>query len=112
MTSSMPGLPYTRGNPHGRIVFVGEAPGEDEERAFTAGRSDTAFVGSSGNELDRMCMDAGINTADCYFTNVCKERPPGNDLKAFTRQQISDWIEVLHKELAYLPKRYGYSASW
>ena len=55
------------------IAFVGEAPGEDEEKAFTAGRSDTAFVGSSGNELDKMCLDAGINLADCYFTNVCKE---------------------------------------
>ena len=106
MTSSLPdlpNLPYTRGNPHARIVFVGEAPGEDEEKAFTAGRSDTAFVGSSGGELDRMCLDAGIDTSNCYFTNVCKERPPGNNLKSFNRQQIFDWIDVLHKELNSLP---------
>ncbi|MEK0326402.1 MAG: uracil-DNA glycosylase family protein, partial [Nitrosopumilus sp.] len=96
-------LPYTRGNRNGRIVFVGEAPGADEEIAYTAGRSATAFVGSSGNELDSMCCDSNIDIDDCYYTNVAKQRPPDNEIKVFTRQEIVDWIDILHKELASLP---------
>lgn len=68
-----------------RIMLVGEAPGADEERL---GRP---FVGVSGQELDRMLGDAGISRLECYITNVCKERPPNND--------ITKWIAKSRREV-------------
>ena len=52
------------------IMIVGEAPGEQEERAGEP------FVGASGQELNRMLGEAGINRAECFVTNVCRVRPP------------------------------------
>lgn len=56
------------------IVIVGEAPGFDEEM------QGKPFVGASGKLLDTLLREAGIRRADCYVTNVCKYRPPGNDI--------------------------------
>jgi len=60
-----------------RVMLVGEAPGENEERE---GRP---FVGASGQELNRMLHEAGIMRSECYTTNVCKVRPPNNQISAF-----------------------------
>lgn len=68
-----------------RIMLVGEAPGEQEERE---GRP---FVGASGAELNRMLHEAGISRSECYLTNVVKVRPPNNQLAAFmprTKREI------------------------
>jgi len=66
-----------------RIMLVGEAPGEQEER------SGTPFCGSSGQELNRMLHEVGIMRSECYVTNVCKLRPPDN--------QISAWVATTKK---------------
>lgn len=58
-----------------RIMIVGEAPGEDEEI------KGQPFVGASGMELTRMLREAGIRREECYITNSCKFRPPGNDME-------------------------------
>lgn len=58
-----------------RIMIVGEAPGQQEE--YTG----APFVGESGQELDRMLAEAGIIRAECFTTNVCKVRPPSNNLQ-------------------------------
>lgn len=60
-----------------RIMIVGEAPGENEERE---GRP---FVGASGQELNRMLGEAGIMRSECYMTNVSRVRPPDNDISHF-----------------------------
>lgn len=60
------------------IAIVGEGPGANEE---AEGRP---FVGAAGDELTRMCWDAGIPRQECYVTNAVKFRPPGNDM--------SEWI--------------------
>jgi uracil-DNA glycosylase family 4 len=60
------------------IMLVGEAPGFDEEMAGVP------FVGTSGACLRNMLREAGIDMDACYITNVCKFRPPGNDM--------SDWL--------------------
>lgn len=57
-----------------RIMIIGEAPGAEEEKAGTP------FIGASGQELDRMLAAAGIRRQDCFVTNVCRHRPPGNDI--------------------------------
>jgi len=62
--------PYTRGNPNGEFCLIGEAPGADEQTAYRRGERDTAFVGESGHELDKMLRLGEIDIENCYFTNV------------------------------------------
>jgi uracil-DNA glycosylase len=62
-----------RGNPHAKILIVGEAPGDNEDRD---GR---AFVGRAGKVLDKLCAAVGWNTEeDVLIVNVVKCRPPDN----------------------------------
>lgn len=60
------------GNPEANIMFIGEAPGADED---IIGR---AFVGKSGQLLDKMLSAIGLNRASCYICNILPWRPPGN----------------------------------
>lgn len=57
------------------IAIVGEAWGEQEERARAP------FVGAAGYELTRMLDEAGIRRADCFLTNVFNLRPERNDIE-------------------------------
>ncbi len=57
-----------------KIMIVGEAPGMEEERSLQP------FIGQSGQELNRMLHEAGIPRTECFITNVCKYRPPGNKM--------------------------------
>ncbi|HEX2752762.1 MAG TPA: uracil-DNA glycosylase [Alphaproteobacteria bacterium] len=64
---------FADGQPAARIMFVGEAPGADEDRL---GRP---FVGVSGQLLDRMLASIGLSRAEnAYISNVINWRPPGN----------------------------------
>ena len=63
-----------------RIMLVGEAPGYEEEQRGEP------FVGASGAELNRMLQEVGIARNTCFVTNVCKERPPRNDMKYWIRR--------------------------
>lgn len=67
-----------------RIMIVGEAPGADEE---AQGRP---FVGSSGKELDRMLHEAGVSRSECFVTNVCRVRPPRNDISLYIAERKKD----------------------
>jgi uracil-DNA glycosylase len=60
-----------------RIMIIGEAPGETE---VARGRP---FVGYSGELLTSMLAEAGINIGDCYVCNVCRERPPKNEISTW-----------------------------
>ncbi len=60
------------GNPNARIVFVGEAPGADED---AQGRP---FVGRAGQLLDNILKAVGLKRKDVYICNVLKCRPPDN----------------------------------
>ncbi|NPA58157.1 MAG: uracil-DNA glycosylase [Aquificae bacterium] len=60
------------GNPDARLVFVGEAPGGDEDKQ---GRP---FVGRAGKLLTKLIEEAGHKREEFYITNVCKCRPPKN----------------------------------
>jgi uracil-DNA glycosylase len=64
-----------------RIMIVGEAPGEAEVM------KGEPFVGASGQELNRMLRDAGINRFECYLTNVFWQRPKDNKITAFQGQK-------------------------
>jgi uracil-DNA glycosylase family 4 len=65
-------LVFGDGNPAARIMFVGEAPGADEDRR---GRP---FVGVSGQLLDRMLGWIGLDRETFFITNMLFWRPPGN----------------------------------
>jgi DNA polymerase len=60
------------GNPKARIVFVGEAPGRDEDL------QGEPFVGEAGQLLNRIITRMGLKREDVYICNVLKCRPPGN----------------------------------
>jgi DNA polymerase len=60
------------GDPGARVMFVGEAPGEEEDR------KGEPFVGRAGSLLDRMIRALGLGREQVYIANVLKCRPPGN----------------------------------
>jgi uracil-DNA glycosylase len=65
-------LVFADGNPEARIMFVGEAPGRDED---IEGKP---FVGRSGKLLDRMMAAVGLDRSSAYIANIVPWRPPGN----------------------------------
>src|SRR5262249_27365531 len=65
-------LVFADGNPQARVMFVGEAPGRDED---LEGRP---FVGRSGRLLDRMMAAIGLDRSSAYIANIVPWRPPGN----------------------------------
>jgi DNA polymerase len=65
-------LVFADGNPAARVMFVGEAPGRDEDI------EGLPFVGRSGKLLDRMIAAIGLDRTKAYIANVIPWRPPGN----------------------------------
>ena len=63
---------FARGNPSARIMFIGEAPGRDEDE------QGLPFVGRAGQLLDRMLAAANLDQTKVYITNVLNWRPPQN----------------------------------
>lgn len=63
---------FGEGDPHARVVCVGEAPGATEDRT---GRP---FVGAAGQLLDRLLLSVGLRREEVFICNVLKCRPPGN----------------------------------
>jgi DNA polymerase len=65
-------LVFADGNPQARVMFVGEAPGREEDAAGLP------FVGRSGQLLDRMMAAIELDRSSAYIANVIPWRPPGN----------------------------------
>lgn len=63
---------FGQGNPNARLVFVGEAPGYEEDK------QGLAFVGKAGQLLTKMIEAMGTSRDEVYICNVLKCRPPGN----------------------------------
>ena len=61
-----------QGRHDANIMFIGEAPGENEAK------TGVPFCGASGRVLDQMLQGIGLNREDVYVTNVVKDRPPDN----------------------------------
>lgn len=60
------------GNPNADIVFIGEAPGKNEDL------KGEPFVGAAGKFLDEMLDNIGLSRDEAYITNIVKYRPPNN----------------------------------
>lgn len=65
-------LVFADGNPDARVMFIGEAPGRDEDL------QGKPFVGRSGQLLDRMLKAIGLDRSQVYIANTVPWRPPGN----------------------------------
>ena len=65
-------LVFADGNPQARVMFVGEAPGREEDL------EGLPFVGRSGKLLDRMLAAIGLDRTSAYIANIIPWRPPGN----------------------------------
>lgn len=84
-------LVFGFGNPNAEVVFIGEAPGKQED---IHGRP---FIGAAGKFLDEMLQSVQMNRDDVYITNIVKYRPPKNrdPLKA----EKAAFIPYLEREL-------------
>ena len=63
---------FGKGNPHARLMFIGEGPGFEEDQ------SGIPFVGKAGQLLDKMIAAMQFSSDEVYIANVVKCRPPGN----------------------------------
>ena len=86
-TNAVPG----EGNPNTRIMFIGEAPGADED---AQGRP---FVGRAGKLLDKIIAACGLNRSDVFIGNILKCRPPDNRDPA--AEEIISCLPYLQKQI-------------
>ena len=84
-------LVFADGNPEGRVMFVGEAPGHEED---ISGRP---FVGRSGKLLDRMIEAIGLDRTKVYIANVVPWRPPGN--RTPTPQETAICLPFIRRQI-------------
>ncbi len=63
---------FGTGDPHARLMFIGEGPGAEEDR------QGLPFVGRAGGLLDRIILAIGLQREATYIANIVKCRPPGN----------------------------------
>lgn len=89
-TRTVPG----QGHPHPDIMFVGEAPGADEDR------SGLAFVGQAGQLLTRMIEAMGLMRDEVFIANIAKCRPPGNRPPA--PDEMAACLPYLREQIAVL----------
>jgi DNA polymerase len=75
-------LVFGDGSPQARLMFVGEAPGFEEDQ------TGVPFVGKSGQLLDKMLSAIGIARGDVYIANIVPWRPPGNRDPSIHETQI------------------------
>ena len=101
-TNPVPG----EGNPDAEILFIGEAPGAQEDKQ---GRP---FVGASGKFLDEMLNSIGLKRSDVFITNIVKFRPPDNrdprpdEIKACLPSLLAQ-IEIIRPKLVVFLGRHS-----
>jgi DNA polymerase len=91
-------LVFADGVPGSRVMFVGEAPGADEDRI---GRP---FVGRAGQLLDRMLSAIGLDRENVYIANVVPWRPPGN--RTPTPQETQICLPFIERQIELADPEY------
>lgn len=91
-------LVFGDGNPNADIVFIGEAPGKNEDL------KGLPFVGAAGKFLDEMLASIDLQRQDIYITNIVKYRPPDNrdplpEEKAEFLPYLQAQLEVIQPKL-------------
>lgn len=98
LATSATQLVFGDGNPSADLVFIGEAPGKNEDL------QGKPFVGAAGKFLNEMLEMIGLNRADVYITNIVKYRPPNNrdplpeEKEAFL-PYLEEQLEVIQPKL-------------
>jgi DNA polymerase len=82
---------FADGDPSGRIMLIGEAPGRDEDL------QGLPFVGRAGKLLDRMLAEIGLDRKKVYITNVLNWRPPQN--REPTPEEAASCLPFLHRHI-------------
>lgn len=85
-------LVFADGNPAAAVMFIGEAPGQEEDR------QGKPFVGRSGKLLDRMLQAIGLDRTQAYIANILPWRPPLNRKPELTEVQMC--LPFLHRHIA------------
>ena len=85
-------LVFADGQPGGRVMLVGEAPGAEEDRVGLP------FVGRSGQLLDRMLAAIGLDRNQVYIANIIPWRPPGN--RTPTPQETAVCLPFVTRQIA------------
>jgi DNA polymerase len=85
-------LVFADGNPHARLMLIGEAPGADEDR------HGLPFVGRAGQLLNRMLAAISLTRADVYIANIVPWRPPGN--RTPTPQEAAICLPFILRQIA------------
>ena|ERR1035438_8207197 len=81
-------LVFGDGNPDAEIVFIGEAPGKNEDK------EGLPFVGAAGKFLNEMLAMINLKRSDVYITNIVKYRPPNNrDPLPEEKQEFLPYLE-------------------
>lgn len=91
-------LVFGDGNPESEIVFIGEAPGKNEDM------EGKPFVGAAGQFLNQMLEMIGMQRDQIYITNIVKYRPPNNrdplpDEKAAFLPYLKSQLDVINPKL-------------
>jgi uracil-DNA glycosylase family 4 len=99
-------LVFGAGNPDAEIVFVGEAPGKNEDLRGEP------FVGAAGKFLNEMLASIGLERKDIYITNIVKYRPPDNrDPEAEEKEAFMPYlmrqIEIIRPKLVVFLGRHA-----
>lgn len=84
-------LVFGDGNPQSDLMFIGEAPGADEDR------QGLPFVGVSGQMLDRMLSFIDLDRSRFYITNMLYWRPPGN--RTPTDAEVATCLPFLERHI-------------
>lgn len=92
---------FGEGDPHARLLVIGEAPGADED---AQGRP---FVGRSGQLLDKILLSVGFQRSDVYIANIIKCRPPENrnpmpDEVECCKPWLTEQIEIIRPKILLL----------
>ena len=82
---------FSDGNPNSSIMFIGEAPGADEDRIGKP------FVGKAGQLLDKMLKSINLNRKEVYISNVIPWRPPNN--RQPTTEEIMQCLPFIQKHI-------------
>jgi DNA polymerase len=82
---------FADGDPSGRIMLIGEAPGRDEDLRGLP------FVGRAGKLLDRMLAEIGLDRRKVYITNVLNWRPPQN--REPSPEEAATCLPFLHRHI-------------
>ncbi|MBI3088509.1 MAG: uracil-DNA glycosylase [Candidatus Omnitrophica bacterium] len=88
---------FGEGSPDARLVFIGEAPGREED---LQGRP---FVGAAGQLLTKMIEAMGLRREEVYICNVLKDRPPGNRTPELA--EVDACLGFLERQLALIRPR-------